>query len=145
MTGAPAHVDPSLVRDFDYHSDPDFVADPFVGFDRARGDRAFFTLTQGGYWVLTRAEDIREAFQHPEIFSSREFSIPTSTYPRTLRPLALDPPDHSKYRQPLAPLFSPPAVARREPELRSICRDLVDGFADAGSCDLQTSLARPFP
>jgi cytochrome P450 len=145
MTTAPAHVDPSLVREFDYHGAPDFVADPFGGFDRTRGDRVFFSLSQGGYWVLTRAEDIRDAFQQPEIFSSREFSIPTAAYPRSLRPLALDPPDHGKYRQPLAPLFSPPAVARREPELRAICRRLVDAFADTGACDLQTTLARPFP
>ena len=76
------------------------------------------------------------AFQHPELFSSHDFSIPTSIFPRTLRPLALDPPEHGKYRQPLAPLFSPPSVARREPELRAICRDLVDAFAADGACEL---------
>jgi cytochrome P450 len=145
MNAAPAHVDPSLVREFDYHTASEFLADPFGGFDRIRGDRVFFSLAHGGYWVLTRAEDIREAFQHPEIFSSREFSIPTSLVPRTMRPLALDPPDHSTYRQPLAPLFAPPSVARRESALRAICASLVDEFADSGACDLHTSLARPFP
>ncbi len=145
MTAAPAHVDPALVRAFDYHTDPAFVVDPFAGFDAARGDRVFFTLTHGGYWVLTRAEDIRAAFQQPDLFSSAEFTIPSSIFPRTLRPLELDPPDHGKYRQPLAPLFSPPSVARREPELRAICAQLVDAFADRGSCDLLEALARPFP
>jgi len=145
MSTAPVHVDPTLVRAFDYHTDPEFVADPFAGFDAARGDRVFFSLAHGGYWVLTRADDIRAAFQHPELFSSHDFSIPTNVFPRTMRPLALDPPEHGKYRQPLAPLFSPPSVARREPELREICGGLVDAFAADGRCELLEALARPFP
>ena len=145
MTASPAHVPASLVRAFDYHGDATFLADPFAAFDRTRNDRAFYSMAHGGYWVLTRADDIREAFQHPEIFSSREFAIPTGVYPRTLRPLALDPPDHGAYRQPLAPLFSPGAVARREPELRALCSALIDGFARDGGGDLLVLLARPFP
>ena len=86
MTVAPAHVDPALVRAFDYHSDPAFVVDPFAGFDAARGDRVFFSVANGGYWVLTRAEDIRNAFQKPDLFSSTEFTIPSSIFPRTLAP-----------------------------------------------------------
>jgi cytochrome P450 len=142
---APAHVDPGLVRAFDYHSDPTFLADPFAGFDRVRGDRAFFSTSQGGYWVLTRAEDIREAFQTPEVFSSAEVTIPSRPHPRTLLPLTLDPPDHGTYRQPLAPLFSPPSVARREPALRELCGALIDRVVDDGHCDLLDALARPFP
>lgn len=139
------HVDPALVRPFDYHTAPHFLADPFGSFDRTRQDRVFFSTAHGGYWVLTRADDIREAFQHPETFSSREFNIPSGVYPRTLRPLALDPPEHGKYRQPLAPLFAPAAVGRREPAVREICRDLVSGFAADGACDVLARLARPFP
>jgi len=139
------HVDPVLVRDFDYHSGPAFLVDPFEALDRARGDRVFFSNAYGGYWVLTRAADIREAFQHPDLFSSAQFSIPAGVYPRTMRPLALDPPDHTRYRQPLAPLFAPGPVARREPELRRVCAELVDRFATAGRSDLVVDLARPFP
>jgi cytochrome P450 len=142
---APAHVEPGLVRDFDYHSDPDFLVDPFVGFDRARGQRAFFSTNHGGYWVLTHAEDIRVAFQTPEVFSSSQVAIPHGAYPRTLRPLMLDPPDHGLYRQPLAKLFSPPSVARREPALRELCGGLIDDVVADGSCDLLVALARPFP
>jgi cytochrome P450 len=139
------HVDPALVRDFDYHAGPEFLVDPFGALDRARRDRVFFSNAYGGYWVLTRAADIREAFQHPDLFSSVQFSIPAGVYPRTMRPLALDPPDHTRYRQPLAPLFAPGPVARREPELRGVCAGLVDRFASAGRSDLVVDLARPFP
>ena len=85
------HVDPALIRDFDYHGGAEFLVDPFQALDRARGDRAFFSTSYGGYWVLTRFADIREAFQRPDLFSSAQFSIPAGAYPRTMRPLALDP------------------------------------------------------
>jgi cytochrome P450 len=143
--GVAEHVAPGLVRDFDYHTDGAFLVDPFAALDRMREDRVFFSPAYGGYWVLTRAEDVRDAFQQPGVFSSAQFSIPTGVYPRTMRPLALDPPQHGQYRQPLAPLFAPAAVSRREPELRRICSDLVGGFAGAGRCDLVAELARPFP
>lgn len=139
------HVDPALVRDFDYHAGAAFRLDPFVALDRARGDRAFFSTSYGGYWVLTRFADIREAFQRPDLFSSQHFSIPAGAYPRTMRPLELDPPDHTRYRQPLAPLFAPGPVAQREPELRRVCAELVDRFATVGHSDLVVDLARPFP
>jgi cytochrome P450 len=145
MTVVPPHVDPAVVREFDYHTDPAFLADPYAAFDRVRDLRAFYSTAHGGYWVLTRCEDIRQAFQQPEIFSSREFAIPTGVYPRVLRPLALDPPDHGTYRQLLAPLFAPPSVARREPALRAVCESLVDAFAADGQADLLERLARPFP
>ena len=141
----PAHVDPALVRAFDYHIDAEFLNDPFARFDRARGDRAFYSESQGGYWVLTRAEDIHAAFQQPHIFSSEQFAIPQGVYPRTLRPLALDPPDHGRYRQPLASFFAPQVVARREPVLRDLCATLIDDFAPDGSADLLDRLARPYP
>jgi cytochrome P450 len=145
MSAVPAHVPADLVRPFDYHQDPDFLSDPHLAFERIRDQRVFFSPRYGGYWVLTRAEDIRLAFQQPDIFSSREFSIPTGIYPRVLRPLSLDPPDHGTYRQPLAPLFAPNSVARREKELRGVCADLVEGFAGDGKVDLVAGLARPFP
>lgn len=133
------------VREFDFHTDPAFLADPFVGFDAVRDQRVFWSESYGGYWVLTRMEDIRAAFQDPAIFSSRKFDIPSGTFPRPLRPLALDPPEHGTYRHPLTPLFSPAAVAKREPEVRSLCQSLVSAIAPKGSCEFLTEFARPFP
>jgi cytochrome P450 len=141
----PAHVDAALVRSFDYHSDPAFLADPYAGLDQVRRDRVFFSESQGGYWVLTTIEDIRAALQRPEVFSSREFAIPTGVYPRTMRPLALDPPEHGRYRQPLAPLFAPAAVATREAEMRRVAVGLIESFVADHAADLVEALARPFP
>jgi cytochrome P450 len=141
----PGHVPPEAVQAFDYHHDPRVEQDPFGVFDAARGKRAFFSPTYGGYWVLTGAGDIREAFQHPELFSSRITGIPPTPRPRRLLPLELDPPEHGRFRHPLAAVFSPQAVARLEPAIRATCRALVDGVAGVGHAEFLADFAVPFP
>jgi cytochrome P450 len=131
--------------DFDYHHDPRIAADPFGVFDAARGRRAFWSEKYGGYWVLTEAADIRQAFQQPEAFSSRITGIPPTPRPRALLPLELDPPEHGVYRHPLASVFSPQAVARMEPSIRRTCAALVDAVAGRGSCEFLADFAVPFP
>jgi len=141
----PDHVPPDVVRPFDYHHDPRFVADPFGAFEGVRGQRAFFSPAYGGYWVLTEAADIRAAFQHPEWFSSRITGIPPTPRPRQLLPLELDPPDHGAYRHPLAPVFSPKAVTLLESRIRATSVELIDRFATAGRCEFLADFAVPFP
>ena len=131
--------------DFDYHHDPRIADDPFGVFDAARGRRAFRSDKYGGYWVLTEAADIRQAFQQPEAFSSRITGIPPTPRPRALLPLELDPPEHGIYRHPLASVFSPQAVARMEPQVRRTCAALVDAVADRGACEFLADFAVPFP
>src|ERR1700722_8569493 len=141
----PSHVPADLVRDFDYHTDAGFLRDPFEGMDAVRDQRVFFSPRYGGYWVLTRYEDIRAVFQDAEGFSSADVAIPSGRYPRMLRPLALDPPEHGAYRQVLTAAFSPRAAQRREAEVRSVCLELIDGFAGDGRCDLLSAFTKPLP
>jgi len=145
-TTVPAHVPAELVRDFDYHNDPEFLADPFAAFDRLRGTRVFWSTSFGGYWVLTRAEDIREAFQHPELFSNHPVGIPAGEgWPRKLIPEELDPPEHGVYRHILALPFSPGAVVTMAEQVRSVCIGLIDPLVDAGGCEFLDAFARPYP
>ena len=141
----PDHIPDDLVRDFDYHTEPSFLRDPFAGMDAVRDARVFYSPRYGGYWVLTRADDIRAVFQDPDAFSSADVAIPAGAYPRVLRPLALDPPEHGVYRQVLSAAFSPQAAARREEEIRLACQELVGGFARAGRCELLEAFTKPLP
>ncbi|HEY0398476.1 MAG TPA: cytochrome P450 [Acidimicrobiia bacterium] len=137
--------DTPVAGTFDYHHDPRIASDPFGVFDAARGQRAFQSSMYGGYWVLTEAADIRDAFQHPELFSSRITGIPPTPRPRRLLPLELDPPEHGVYRHPLAAVFSPQAVARLEPAIRATCVGLLDRLAAQGACEFLADFAVPFP
>jgi len=141
--GVPAE----LVRNFDYHRAPPEGGCPFASLDAIREDRILWSQAFGGYWVITRVQDIRYVMQHPELFRTYPIvhSESGSTYPRKLIPMELDPPEHGKYRGPLSPAFSPRAAVAMEQEIGDLAADLVASVAPKGSTDFLTDFARPFP
>jgi cytochrome P450 len=142
----PKHVPERLVRDFDHVSGPEVRADAFGVFRNAPKDRIFFSPKNGGYWVLTKTEDIREALQHPELFSSALIGIPAQPARREkLIPLELDPPEHQRYRRVLAPLFAPKVVKAKAESIRSTCLELIEPLVPQGGCEFIADFAQPFP
>jgi cytochrome P450 len=111
-----------------------------------------WSTSQGGYWVLTTAEDILEAFQHPEWFSSQPKGASEDLSPsraaggsRALIPVHLDPPEHGKYRRVLAPRFSPGAMRDIRASVEQVCEEMIDVIAGQGHCELFEEFARRFP
>jgi cytochrome P450 len=94
--------------------------------------------------VLSRKQEIDEAFRHPEVFSSNWSAIDLGNV-RPLIPLQIDPPDHVRYRRLLDPLFAPRAMAKLEDQIAGLVHRLVDRFADRGSCDLVSEFTIPLP
>jgi len=64
--------------------------------DRLREEHRFFWNRTGNYWVLTRYDDIREAFQNPELFSNRSIRATEPDPPYRFLPSFIDPPQHMK-------------------------------------------------
>ena len=60
-----------------------------------------------------------------------------------LIPLQVDPPDHSKYRKLLDPIFAPKQMNMIEPDIARLVNELIDAFIDTGSCEFTTALAEP--
>lgn len=142
----PDHVPADLVRDFDHVFGAAFARDPFAAFREVRGDRVFWSPHHGGYWVLTRMADIREALQRPELFSNWPTGIPAHVSRKErLVPLELDGPDHTAYRRVLAPMFAPKAVTARTAAIDRTCEQLLDGLVEKGGCDFMAEFAQPFP
>lgn len=97
-----------------------------------------------GAWYLTSADAVQYAQQHPELLSSaRAFDSLGSPLP--LIPIAMDPPDHLRYRRVLDPMLAPRVVNAMELELRRQLGVLVDSFVDRGSCDAVADFARLYP
>ncbi|MDT5130376.1 MAG: hypothetical protein QOH54_6020 [Mycobacterium sp.] len=117
--------------------------------DRSRAWRelreAGEAVSSGEEIVLTSAAAVEFAAKKPEIFSSaRAFDRLGSPVP--LVPIAIDPPDHTRFRRMLDPFFSPRKMAEREPELRRQAGELIDAIiARGGQCDVVPELATPFP
>jgi cytochrome P450 len=120
---------------------------PFAD-DRSRAWRelreAGEAVNSGEEIVLTSAAAVEFAAKRPEIFSSaRAFDRLGSPVP--LVPIAIDPPDHTRFRRMLDPFFSPKKMAEREPELRRQAGELIEAIVARGSCDVVPDLATPFP
>lgn len=142
----PDHVPESLVRDFDHVAGEELAADAFSVYRSAPSDRAFYSLHNGGYWVLTKAADIRAALQQPELFSSRATGIPAQPDRKErLYPLELDPPEHRPHRMILAPHFAPKVVKAKSAAIREVCVELLDPLVPHGCCEFVGDFAQPFP
>jgi cytochrome P450 len=101
-------------------------------------------VTSGEEIVLTSASAVEFAAKKPEVFSSaRAFDRLGSPVP--LVPIAIDPPDHTRFRRMLDPFFSPKKMSEREPDLRRQAGELIDAIVAKGECDVVADLATPFP
>jgi cytochrome P450 len=116
--------------------------------DRSRAWRelreAGEAVLSGEEIVLTSAEAVEFAAKRPEIFSSAK-AFDRLGSPVPLIPIAIDPPDHTRFRRMLDPFFSPKKMAEREPELRKQAGELIDTMVAKGHCDVIPDLATPFP
>jgi cytochrome P450 len=96
-------------------------------------------------WMLTHLEVMREAFQHPETFSSTAV-IPSAPDPQyKLIPEMIDPPEHTAWRRVLGKIFGPNATEQLDPWVRERAASLVTDLVAAGSCDFVTDFAQRFP
>ena len=133
--------------DFDHH-DPAVVADPQPVYEAlrrlcpvARSER------HGGFWLLTRYEDVRSAAKDWQTFTS---SVPNVTAIPSSHdrdepdlPIELDPPAHTRYRQLVGPVFSKPVVEGLRPAVHALVHGLLEPLLAAGGGDLVAGLAVP--
>jgi cytochrome P450 len=116
--------------------------------DRSRAWRelreAGEAVLSGEEIVLTSAEAVEFAAKRPDIFSSAK-AFDRLGSPVPLIPIAIDPPDHTRFRRMLDPFFGPKKMAEREPELRKQAGELIDAILAKGHSDVVADLATPFP
>ncbi|MGO8859986.1 MAG: cytochrome P450 [Acidimicrobiales bacterium] len=130
---------------FDTHlfTDPETGRNPQAFYKVARAAGAVVPGPFGG-WSLMGRREVEFAFQHPEIFSSAMEAVDLGqSVP--LIPLQVDPPEHSKYRKLLDPIFAPKRMNLIEPDIALLVNELIDRFIGEGSCEFTTALAEPLP
>jgi cytochrome P450 len=127
---------------------PFHLADAPVGEDRALGWRmvrdAGDVVEIDGAVFLTSWAAVEEGGRHPEVFSSKR-AFDTLGSPLPLVPIAVDPPDHVRYRRLLDPFFAPRRLAPLEPALRQQVGAIVDGLVGRRGFDAVADLAVPYP
>ena len=105
----------------------------------------FFNTFAQGYWVFTRHDAVRDIYKTPELFSSESITPwqPDPIY--RFVPTQIDAPDHIKYRRIVNPWFAPRVMEAAEPQMRALCRRLLDDVAPSGECDFVTEFGLRFP
>ncbi|TPG32439.1 cytochrome P450 [Mycolicibacterium hodleri] len=108
-------------------------------------DAGDVAVSEDGTYFLIGADAVESAAKNTEVFSSEgAFALLGSPFP--LVPIAVDPPEHSRYRRVLNKFFSPRSMAEHEDELRRQVDELIDGIMASGPvCDVVSALAVPFP
>lgn len=144
----PDHVPPQLVWPFDLHEDPLIRSDPHLAFDQlTRGaPDIFWSPHYGGFWFVRKIDDVRDVLRDWETFTNFPIGIPLiQGRPRPLIPEEIDPPAHTRYRNAMAPMFTPQAVKRREAEIRTLTVSLIDAFVAKGGCDFHKAFGHRLP
>jgi cytochrome P450 len=140
-------ADGGTTVEFDHHSS-EFAADPWpVLADLRERCPVAHSAAYGGFWVVTRYEDIRRIALDDVTFSSAQsITIPAkkNVGQRSI-PIEVDPPMFQKYRKIMHPLFTPNAVAKLEPAIGAFTDRCIDDFIESGTCDIVHDLADPLP
>ena len=148
LFGRPENLSPALVRDFDIFQYADPQTDPHLALLAARREapEIFWTPRNGGHWVAIQSDAIEAILQDPQRFSSECIFVPRKP-PEAQRelPIECDPPRHSVIRRPLSMALLPATIDRREPAIRELAIELIEGFSDRGGCEFVSEFAQVFP
>jgi cytochrome P450 len=121
--------------------DPDgYVGSPphEVLAELRRSDPVHFQEMSGepGYWMVLKHADVVHVAREPNLFSASEGGVELENLAtqqlemmRNML-LAMDPPRHGDYRRPIAPRFKARVIAKMEPQIREICRDIMERAAE---------------
>ncbi len=119
----------------------------FDNFDAKREEAPIHTGEGGGqqYFLLTRMDDIRKAYQSTDVFSNSAVTVADPNPAYRWIPEMLDGHIHTAWRQMLTPLWSPGSVDKLKPKLRQRFGEVLEEVAARGECDIVTDVALLFP
>jgi cytochrome P450 len=139
----PEPDDEALCTDFDFWDD-DHSARVYeiLGYAQQRCP-ILPTPSDGGYYVVTRYDDLQAVLSDPLTYSSRKPQL-RGTGGVRVPPIDTDPPAHRDFRHILNPFFHPRYLARYEAEIRNLAAARIGEFAAAGRCEFIGDFAGPF-
>jgi cytochrome P450 len=116
--------------------DPSIQEDQRRAYDDMR-ERCAVAHSEFMGWSLFRHHDVADVLVDPKTYSS------ASRHPAI--PNGMDPPDHSRYRDALAPHFGADRMTALEPHCRRIAADLLEPMLADGEAEFIDAFATPFP
>ncbi|GAT74941.1 putative cytochrome P450 [Microbacterium sp. HM58-2] len=106
---------------------------------------------QEGFWAVTTNADVSAVSLNHEVFSSAQDPDRTSWRPvnpkmqRAKNFLAMDPPDHTRYRKIMSAGFTPKAVQRLTAKIEERAEQIVSRVVGAGDIDFVHEVSAKLP
>ncbi len=134
--------------------------DTFVGgvphdilTDLRRDDPVHWQEMDGepGFWAILKLADVVHVAREPNLFSASEGGVVLENLDaqslEMMRGmlLAMDPPRHTDYRQPLSERFKARVIAGLEPAIRDICRGIFSAAAEKGEVEFVHEVTSGLP
>ncbi|ORA82414.1 cytochrome P450 [Mycobacterium malmoense] len=106
---------------------------------------------EGGFWSITRFDDVRAVSRDHRTFSSErrgifhmdDIGVPLDL--QRLQLISMDPPRHDRLKALVIKEFTPEKVAEHEEHVARIIGGVLDGVAERERFDLVADVARPIP
>ena len=106
---------------------------------------------EGGFWSITRAEDVKTVSRDFKTFSSErrgifhldDIGVPLDL--QRLQMISMDPPRHDRLKALVSKAFTPDVVAEHQGHVQQVIDAVLDRVADLERFDLVADVARPIP
>jgi len=145
----PSHVSVDRVRDIDMYSLEGIEAGYHEAWKRVQipgVPELIWTPFNGGHWIATNGETIREIYSDPARFSSEVIFLPKEAGEKyEMVPTRMDPPEHTPYRQTLNKGLGLSQIRKVEQQVREAAVELIESFVGQGHCDFAAQYANVFP
>ncbi len=118
--------------------DADLDTAPYDVWRRMRDEAPLYRNDRYDFWALSRYRDVEAAHRDPTTYSSAYGTVLETMGPGmadTGMMIFLDPPEHTRLRQLVSRAFTPRRIRELEDEVRSICRELLDGVESQPTFD----------
>ncbi|MEE2663396.1 MAG: cytochrome P450 [Myxococcota bacterium] len=125
------------------------VPNPYPLYARLRREAPVLDLAkpeaERRNWLVTRHDDVRDALRDEQTFSSRVNARQAGlVMGRTV--IEMDGGEHLKHRNLITPALAPRALRGDFPKfVEQLANEIVDRFADAGTCDLVPDFTFLYP
>ena len=132
--------------DYDPFAHEIIHGDPHPIYKRLRDEAPVYYIERFDCWALSRFGDVWNACDDPNISSARGSTsghLLTKIQPLQRMLNTMDPPDHTRLRAMIRPLFSPGRMRRLEPEIRRFVTEALDAARDREELDVVTGFGQP--
>jgi cytochrome P450 len=149
-------LSPRVLDDLDWWTRPVAERDALFAWLRANNPRPFAPELDlsgnprgGGFWALTRMDDIREVSRRPDDFCSGN-GINIFDQPPRLKDyrgsfIDMDNPEHARLRRIVSRGFAAKSLEALRADVEHAAREIIGSVAGKGECDFVTEVAALLP